>query len=223
MQIHLRAGVDHSRAEGERIDIRDRAVIRKRRLIGDLVIRRHGSRDHAAQELGLIQAAVIGPERLVGLSQGAVEYLDLRMLYGGLQARCEEPGVGREYDMVASRDRLLEKLRDIGIGILQNMCFCLDPVAEGMLQGHAAQLMHISPAGHVRRLVVDKRDLELLYLVELEEPCEDPLRRLVRRLEHHRHVGLALLRQDRQIVPDLIDVGAHLFHRLRLHLTVRIQ
>ena len=125
--------------------------------------------------------------------------------------------------MIAGSDRFFQKLRNIRLGILQYMGLGLDPVPEGMLQIHTPQLMHVSPSGNRRRFVMDERYLELLHFVQFEEPGKDSFPRFIGGFEHNGDIRFIFLRQDGQIIPDLVYVSAHLLHCLRFYLAVGIQ
>ena len=215
--------IRHLRAQRKRIDVGNAAVIRQGCLVGDLPVRRHGTGDHAAQELCFIQSPEISAQGPVRLSDRTVQDLDFRVFDGSLQAGSQKTGTGREDHMAAGLDHRIDQSGDIRAGFFQEVSFRVDLIPEYLLQLHTSKLMRIGPAGYLRRTIMDKRNFQLLYFMQTKESGKDAPAAFRGRFKDNGLIGLLGSCPGGKIIPDLLDIRLHLRRTLSQHLLPGIE
>ena len=118
----------------------------------------HGPGDHAHQELGLVDAQIVGAHPLPGGQQRAVEYAGAGVLHRGLHGRRQHHRGGGEDQGVVLVDQLLDLgLVLVGVGAHPGGADHLG--AQGVFEIDAAQVVPVDPAGLLRLLAVEEGHL----------------------------------------------------------------
>ena len=123
---------------------------------------RHLRRDHALDVAALVPPRRIGRHVLVALVAGGVLEMHVGIFLGDLQRRVHVAERGREDQLVAGADQLLDGA--LGVGAFRHVLEIggLDLVAEFLHQRLARQFVLIGPAEVADRAEIDEPDLQLV-------------------------------------------------------------